>query len=131
MPESILSGLLKFLLTTRIMTSNVLPSGWNSRRSEPRTQSREGIPARLSPQYRGYIRRDHININVFNILKLLGGYIMTAIEKFIEWARANRYNPDELTTLHTYERHCKISRSIANKIADEYHLEGPEWRESL
>ena len=76
-------------------------------------------------------RRDHININVFNILKLLGGYLMTAIEKFIEWARANRYNPDELTTLHIYERHCKISRSIANKIADEYHLEGPEWRESL
>jgi hypothetical protein len=51
------------------------------------------------------------------------------VEDFVAWARGRGTNPDDLRTLYSYQKEPGIGRAHTDHIADQYHLEGPEWRE--
>lgn len=52
------------------------------------------------------------------------------IDAFLSWSKKNGHDPDSLSTLKSYERSAPgIGRATADKIADEYHLEGDGWRD--
>jgi hypothetical protein len=51
------------------------------------------------------------------------------VERYMDWAASQGHDPDELHTLKKYERVPGVGRATTDKIADEYHGEGPEWRE--
>lgn len=51
------------------------------------------------------------------------------IEQFLDWSKRHGRDPDALATLHSYQKEPGVGRASADYIADQYHLEGPEWRE--
>jgi hypothetical protein len=53
------------------------------------------------------------------------------VERYMDWAAQNDLHPDDLTTLKSYERVPGVGRATTNKVADEYHGEGPEWRDKV
>lgn len=51
------------------------------------------------------------------------------IEQFLDWSKRHGRDPDALATLHSYQKEPGVGRASADYIADQYHLEGPEWHE--
>jgi hypothetical protein len=49
-------------------------------------------------------------------------------QAFHEWAAENGHNPDDLGTLKLYEKQPGISRAHADEVADIYHGEDTDWR---